>query len=265
MNPACRQAGFNFMTYRYVKAPPGYTLAKPVSIGIYVRKTFSAVLLTLGIAAFTSVIYPMMYYQAHLAPRLESSTTLSNPLADATPKIAEVKSAHAAEPTYVKEMINTTLDYTDSANWFPEAAAPTVPELPDKSYALSIPTLGINEATVVTSHTDLKKSLIQYPGTALPGDLGNTVIFGHSVLPQFFNPHNYLTIFSTLHTLKKGDEIDITADGVSYRYMITDMYQVEPDNLQPLAQSYDAHHLTLITCTPPGTYLRRLIIKADLQ
>lgn len=254
------------MTYRYVKAPPGYTLLKPTSKRVYVRKAVSAILLTLGVASFTTVAYPMIYYQYKFAPRLESNAAIVRPLTQtvANRTVSPVTPAEAAEPTFVKEMINTTLDYTDYNTWFPDAAVAKTPSLPDLSYSLSIPELGIEKATVVTSHTDLKKSLIQYPGTALPGDLGNTVIFGHSVLPQFFNPKNYLTIFSTLHTLKKGQEIDITSDGVSYRYLITDIYQVLPDNLEPLAQSYDGHHLTLITCTPPGTYLRRLIIRGDL-
>jgi sortase A len=129
-------------------------------------------------------------------------------------------------------------------------------------YTLSIPKLGIDHAVVRSDHTDLKQSLIQYNGTALPGNLGNTVIFGHSVLPQFFNPQNYLTIFSTLHRLKVGDTMEIVADGATYTYKISEMYETSPDDLTPLAQVYNGRYLTLITCTPPGTYLRRLIIKA---
>lgn len=252
------------MTYIYVKAPPGTTLKKPDSPFKYLRMVISSILLTLGVAAFTTVAYPMVYYQYRLAPRLESrsQSLLESPLVNSP--VVNVPVAQASEPQFVKEMINTTLDYTDSNNWFLDALDQSSPTQPDKTYSLSIPKLGITNALVVTSHTDLKKSLIQYPGTALPGDLGNTVIFGHSVLPQFFNPKNYISIFSTLHTLSKGEEIIIASEGVTYRYLITDMYEVMPDNLQPLAQSYDSHRLTLITCTPPGTYLRRLIIKAEL-
>lgn len=249
-------------TYRYVKAPPGYTLAKKQFLGGHLKQVISAMLLTLGIMATTTVIYPLVYYQVKLAPRLEDKKAIAS-----TAHITSVQPVKASEdsgPTFVKEMINTTLDYTNSDNWFPEAHTSGSSQ-PDLTYALTIPKLGIDNAVVVTSHTDLKKSLIQYPGTALPGDLGNTVIFGHSVLPQFFNPHNYLTIFSTLHTLQEGDEIDITADGIDYKYSVVDKYEVQPDNLSPLAQTYDKTSLTIITCTPPGTYLRRLIIKAELK
>jgi sortase A len=111
---------------------------------------------------------------------------------------------------------------------------------------------------------DLKKSLIQYPQTALPGQLGNAVVFGHSVLPQFFNPKSYLTIFSTLYKLKQGDEIIINFDKSTYKYIIEEMYEIQPTDFSVLEQRFDNKNLTLITCSPPGTYLRRLVIKAQL-
>lgn len=252
------------MIYRYVKAPPGYTLEKPLTLGLYFRKAVSAFLLTVGIAAFTSVTYPILYYQIKLAPRLVTVRPVA-PVPNSEVPDNPIKTAQAAEPRFVPEMINTTLDYTDADNWFPQAqAAAPAAQTPDMSYNLSIPKLAIDGANVVTTQSDLKKSLIHYPGTALPGDLGNTVVFGHSVLPQFFSPTNYVSIFSTLHTLEAGDEVVLNADGVIYRYRITDMYEVMPDNLTPLAQNYSGRYLTLITCTPPGTYLRRLIVKAEL-
>ena len=111
---------------------------------------------------------------------------------------------------------------------------------------------------------DLAKSLIQYPQTALPGQLGNAVIFGHSVLPQFFNPKSYLTIFSTLYKLETGDEIAVDFDKIHYRYLVDEIYEVKPEDLSVLEQRFDGQYLTLITCSPPGTYLRRLVIKARI-
>jgi sortase A len=95
--------------------------------------------------------------------------------------------------------------------------------------------------------------------------LGNTVIFGHSVLPQFYNPKNYLTIFSTLYKLKQGSILLIDYDNSQYKYVVDEMYEVKPTDLSVLEQRYDQKVLTLITCSPPGTYLRRLIIKASLS
>ncbi len=255
------------MSYRYIKAPPGYTLALPLTITQKLRYSLSLVLITLGIATFTTVAYPLISYQITFAPQFQKSQVASpvNPIKIATADLVNtpIKKAEAQDttPTFVDEVVNTSFDYTDASSWFSsaqkskEAAVYAV-------YTLNIPKLHIDHAVVRSDHTDLKQSLIQYPGTALPGNLGNTVIFGHSVLPQFFNPQNYLTIFSTLHTLKPGDTMQIMADGATYDYKISEMYETMPDDLSPLAQVYSGRTLTLITCTPPGTYLRRLVIKA---
>lgn len=236
------------MKYRYVKSPPGYRLVKPSSIGERIRVGLSLLFITAGMMAFTLVAYPLISYQITYAPKLKKTTILK-------PNSGVV---------FAQEVVNTALDYTDSNNWF--SGVLTLQKGSEKSLisTLTIEKLGINRATVRNDHTDLKQSLIQYPGTADPGDLGNTVIFGHSVLPQFFNPQNYITIFSTLHRLEVEDQIQMESDGASYTYEIYQMYETSPDDLTPLAQSYDGRYLTLITCTPPGTYLRRLIIKAHL-
>lgn len=254
--------------YRYIKAPPGYTLQKPRGLGYQIRYFFSLAFITLGVATFTTVAYPLVSYQLTFAPQFQKNSLISPiaPVAMVAPDVAapSIKKVEAAEsPTFVDEVVNTSFDYTDASTWF--AGTSKKKELsPYAVYTLSIPKLRIDHAVVRSDHTDLKQSLIQYAGTAMPGDLGNTVIFGHSVLPQFFNPQNYLTIFSTLHTLRPGDTIEIVADGATYTYKISEMYEAMPDDLSPLAQTYNGRFLTLITCTPPGTYLRRLIIKAQV-
>jgi sortase A len=257
------------MSYRYVKAPPGYTLAKPVSFGRRLRFGASLLFLTLGTATFTTVAYPLLSYQLDYAPRFQKGETVSpvptSPVIATTTTNPIIKQVKAADnPTFASEVVNTSLDYTDASSWFVGATKTQNPNLPYLTYTIAIPKLGITSALVHTNNTDLKKSLIQYSGTAMPGDLGNTVIFGHSVLPQFFNPQNYLTIFSTLYLLHLGDNIQVTADGATYTYKIVDMYEVQPDDLTPLAQTYDSSYLTLITCTPSGTFLRRLIVKAQI-
>ncbi|MGI6278215.1 MAG: sortase [Patescibacteria group bacterium] len=131
-------------------------------------------------------------------------------------------------------------------------------------YSLTIPSLGIFNAVVQVGGEDLSQHLIQYGGTAYPGDFGNAVIFGHSVLPQFFNPKDYMTIFSLLPTLEYGDEILVDFDGVRYRYQVEEMVEVKPDDLAILEQRFDDSYLSMVTCVPPGTYLRRLVVRARL-
>jgi len=158
----------------------------------------------------------------------------------------------------------TVVDYSRPSSWFP--TAPSLPPQPSKitHYNLSIPKLKIEQAVVQIGGEDLMQSLVQYPGTSLPGQYGNTVIFGHSVLPQFFNPKNYRTIFSTLPPLKEGDEIFIDFDGILYRYEVLGLQEVSQEDATVLEQHYDGEYLSLITCVPPGTYLRRLVVTAKL-
>lgn len=160
----------------------------------------------------------------------------------------------------------TTQNYnlTRASNWF--IGVPDLPEVPSKVkyYNLSIPRLKINSATVEIGGEDLGQSLIHYSGTALPGQQGNAVIFGHSALPQFFSPTNYLTIFTKLPTLKKEDEVFVDYDGIKYKFIIEQIFEVMPTDIQVLEQRYDDAYLTLVTCVPPGTYLKRLVIKARI-
>jgi len=37
-----------------------------------------------------------------------------------------------------------------------------------------------------------------------------------------------------------------------------------PEDVSILEQYYDGEYLSLITCVPPGTYLRRLVVRAKL-
>ena len=156
-------------------------------------------------------------------------------------------------------------DSTKASNWFPGGATSDVFQKSTVSYyTISIPKLKIENAVVAIGGEDLAKSLIQYPGTALPGKNGNAVIFGHSILPIFYNPKNYISIFSTLPTLKKDEEIYIDYDSVSYTYKVEDAFEVLPTDIQVLQQDTSDSFLTLVTCVPPGDPRRpkRWIVRA---
>jgi len=157
------------------------------------------------------------------------------------------------------------LDFTKASNWFTGGVTSEAFKVPKVSYyTISIPRLKIEDAVVAIGGEDLAKNLIQYPGTALPGKNGNAVIFGHSVLPIFYNPREYISIFSTLPSLKKGDEVFIEYDNVSYTYKVEDAFEVSPTDIQVLQQDSSDSFLTLITCVPPGDPRRpkRLIVRA---
>lgn len=158
-------------------------------------------------------------------------------------------------------------DYTKASNWFPGTQEAYSNPATVEYFTLSVPKLRISNATVTVGGDDLSESLVQFSGTVLPGKVGNSVIFGHSILPQYYDPSNYLSIFSTLPTLASGDEVFVDFDGISYRYLVEDVFEVRPTDIQILEQSTDDSYLSLVTCTPPGHPLKpkRLIVRAKLM
>lgn len=197
-----------------------------------------------GLVILAAVIYPIASYDV----------TYSNKFPNLVSPVVENKNS---KPEIV--------DYTDASNWFVGRAKKEDFSTSKVSYyTISIPKLRIENATVAIGGDDLSKSLIQYPGTALPGKPGNSVIFGHSILPVFYNPKEYISIFSLLPTLKPGDKIFVNYDGISFSYRVETMFEVLPTDIQVLDQDDSDSFLTLVTCTPPGDPRKpkRLIVRA---
>lgn len=156
-------------------------------------------------------------------------------------------------------------DFVKADLWFPSKPQDTKSKtVSTNDYYLSIPKLNIQDAHVKVGGEDLSKSLVHYLPTSLPGQNGNVAIFGHSTLPQLYNVKDYTTIFTYLPSLQKGDTIEITMGEERYKYKVYDMFVVNPDQISVLEQKYDASYLTLVTCVPPGTFWKRLVVKAKI-
>jgi sortase A len=252
--------------YRYVKAPIVIITNEIPKKTSLIKRLFGPILMTVGSIMIANVLWPILSYQLINSPQLQR-TELIAPV----PKEAlgsTPNKAIASKPELVFAQVQgSDLDYTKASNWFPEAEQLS-PEKPG-SYVLSIPSLNIENAKVTFGGEALDKSLIHYVGTALPGQLGSPVIFGHSILRQFYdpvekNPHRYMSIFSKIMTLKTGDRIFIDYDGIKYTYEVKDKVEVHPEDLFILEQRYSNYELKLITCVPEGTYLRRGVVVAQL-
>lgn len=218
------------------------------------------IFMVLGSLVIGSVAGPVASYFLFVSPSLGKNNSLISPLPKSSPVVlsSQVKAAAAAPKVFDE------LDYTNPANWFPNAGYPKISNSKITHYNLSIPKLGIKDAIVEIGGNDLEKSLIHYPGTANPGELGAPVVFGHSILRQFYNPKNYKSIFSTIMTLKNGDDIEIYYDGVKYLYRVVNKIEVKPEDVQILEQQFNGKYLKLVTCVPEGTYLRRGVVIAEL-
>ncbi len=108
----------------------------------------------------------------------------------------------------------------------------------------------------------LRDGVVHYPGSAQPGQAGNFFLTGHSsYLP--WDDGRYKDVFARLHELELGDTYTVYYGGDHHTYRITKKYEVKPNNVSVLDQPTSQRKSTLMTCTPVGTTLRRLIVEAE--
>lgn len=212
--------------------------------------------LLLGFYIFFPVLSWIMYLQPVFA---------SNSYASPIPKSTILTKNLLASLVNSATSSFSDIDYNNAINWLPPSYRYVSSNQQIPSYYLSIPKLDIENVTVSTIDTDLTKHLIQYPGTAIPSNTGTAVIFGHSTIPSLFDKKNYKTIFANAHQLVIGDDIIVYINNTQYKYKIFDLVVANPEDTSYLIQNHDASYLNIITCTPPGTTWKRLIIKTKLE
>lgn len=155
----------------------------------------------------------------------------------------------------------------ENKNNFPAIVSNTPRPYPSlyQEFQLSIPKLKLENIKVVVDSNDFEKNLSHLPGSALPGERGNVFITGHSSLPQFFRPSNFKAIFANLPQIKKGDEAVLKAGGQKFIYQVKELQIVDPKETWVINPPDEkGRYLTLMTCVPPGLYLKRLIVLAKL-
>jgi len=115
----------------------------------------------------------------------------------------------------------------------------------------------------------LERGVVHYGETTLPGEVGNNVIVGHSS-GNFFNAGKFKYAFVLLDHLEIGDTFNLCYENERFIYKIVTSVVVEPTNLDYVQQYYpetnqpiDVPLTTLITCSPPGTSWKRLIIQGE--
>jgi LPXTG-site transpeptidase (sortase) family protein len=107
-------------------------------------------------------------------------------------------------------------------------------------------------------------SLVHMKGTATPEIPGEAVIAGHSSYYKWV-AGNYKSVFAPLVKAQNGDNIIIKRNGISYFYTVSNIHEI-PGSSDYAAKvgGNNQKSVTLLTCVPVGTTLRRLIITANL-
>lgn len=203
--------------------------------------------------------FPFLSFQLYIQPAF-ASQGITAPI----PKSTMLNNSSLRDLIHSTTDALTGVDYTNAQNWYPSFQK-TQTNAAVTHYLLSIPKLEITDAYVSTVDNDLSSHLVHYGGTAVPPGKGNAVIFGHSTLPQLYNAKDYKTIFANLHTLQVGDMLILTVEGLTYNYRINSILITTPSDTSFFEQNFDDNYLTLVTCTPPGTTWKRLVIKAKIE
>jgi len=146
-------------------------------------------------------------------------------------------------------------------------------EIPNKDFSIIIPK--INASAPIVDNVDpnnsgaylnaLKDGVAHAAGTPYPGQVGNVYLFAHST-DAFYNVGRYNAVFFLIGHLTPGDEIDIYYRNNLYKYTVYDKKVVEPTDTEYLGTLIDGEKtLTLQTCYPPGTTIKRLVVLAKLD
>ncbi len=139
----------------------------------------------------------------------------------------------------------------------------------DPNFSIVIPKIGANAKILPNINASdeniylnaLNKGVAHTLGTAFPGEGGHIFLFAHST-DYFWNIGTYNAIFYLLYKLEKNDEVDIFYQGQRYVYRVIGREIVDPSQVQYLTRKTNHEFLTLQTCWPPGTTLKRLLIFA---
>jgi len=139
------------------------------------------------------------------------------------------------------------------------------------NFHLLIPALNINAPIVAdvdgadqkAYNKALEGGVAQLKGSSKPGEGSNIFIFGHSSF-YFWSPGDYKEVFRHLDELQNDDEIIIWYNQKEYKYKISESKVVYPDEVDVIKPTKE-EQVSLMTCVPPGTTLKRLIVIGKLE
>ena len=137
----------------------------------------------------------------------------------------------------------------------PPPANPTAPAPIVKIGEIRIPKIGlVHPIYEGVTLTVIDHGPGHWPGSAVPGQLGNAVFAGHRV--------THTHPFRNIDKLVPGDEIQFVMPDGTYTYRMTQQQIVTPNDTWIVNPTQTAT-LTLFACHPPGSATNRIVIRAD--
>jgi len=150
--------------------------------------------------------------------------------------------------SYSRSVLSFSADPYPIGNIFQKTGFPVKIEIPSVGISQTVYEALIKNGVWQTSDAGATHLMV----SAVPGQKGNIIIYGH----------NKQSIFGQLKQVRTGNSIIITTDsGNKYYYKVGNINTVTPDNLDPVKPTA-SEILTVYTCTG---FLdsKRLVIRAD--
>lgn len=141
----------------------------------------------------------------------------------------------------------------------------------DNYFSIVIPKIGANSKVVKDVdpfnsneyQLALSRGVAHARGSSVPGMGGNTFLFAHSS-NNFYNASRYNSVFYLLNKLEEKDVYYIAYDQKIYKYAVVKKDIISPENVNflssDLASVTEKETSVLMTCWPPGTAIKRLIV-----
>lgn len=243
------------MAVLYIKDPP--KINSQVILGLNSEKIkrdrfFSAAISLVGFLSILFAIWPYLVWQVTTIPKLTAKIDL-----------VPIPQSQVLSATTILSSSVQIVEDPDGFSYFTTDYKPQ--EKHPEEFFITIPKLKIEKARAKVDSIRFDQNLAHFAGTAIPGEVGNAFVTGHSVLPQFASPKNYRAIFTKLSDLEIGDKVYVEIEGKTLQFIVQYAKIVDPKDFSVLSPiSQNGRNLTLMTCVPPGTNLKRLVVITSL-
>ena len=243
--------------------------------GAFYRKTWFRITLCVGFVVVVFIVLNAGYFLKELEFRLhglqpEDSTPVPVVLA------TEGQQPPAQPPAAVQEEQPPTQPGQPVQQPQPGQAPPAAKPSPSTppypcgkleiaSLNIHVPVICVSQASEKVYQAALINGVVHFPGSAMPGQLGNDYIFGHSS-DYIWSKGKYKSVFALLPHIENGAEIRLSdATGQVYVYKVFDHRVVAAADVSVISQGgYKKKILTVQTSYPVGTALARYVAVAEL-
>ena len=204
-----------------------------------------------------------------VSDRVEVVSEAQSPVFDDSAPTAEVETISTATPEVVQvaeevQTVSTPTPVTPALDnvgvgLVKESAEAALLEVGEPLGVLRIPAIDVDLVVVGGVGTEeLKMGPGHYPGTALPGGLGNAAFAGHRT--------TYGAPFLDVDRLQAGDVIEFARGDDIWVYEVTGTQVVSPTDAHVLLTEDPLESvLTLTSCHPKRSTAQRIIVSAALR